>query len=216
MTDESTKAGDPDLSLAPKSLTLALFDFDGTLTTHETMPVFVRRSVSTPRLVIWQLLLAPLVLGYKLSIVPGTLIRRAIVHAAYRGVPVATLEAAGAEFAQRYLPGALRPEAMQRLAWHQAQGHTVAVVSGGLDVYLAPWCAAHALTLICSRLQHENGLFTGHYQAQQCVGAEKARRIREHYCLSSFGTIYAYGDTPEDQELLDLAIKRYYRGQELA
>ncbi|ECP5059854.1 HAD family hydrolase, partial [Escherichia coli] len=55
-------------------MSLALFDFDGTITTRETMPDFVRRSVSRRRLLVGQLLLAPLVLGYKIGILSGTLI----------------------------------------------------------------------------------------------------------------------------------------------
>lgn len=68
-------------------MSLALFDFDGTITTRETMPDFVRRSVSRRRLLVGQLLLAPLVLGYKIGILSGTLIRRVIVRFAYSGIP---------------------------------------------------------------------------------------------------------------------------------
>ena len=197
-------------------MTLALFDFDGTITTHETMPDFMRRSVSRPRLFLGQILLAPLVIGYKFGLVSGVLVRHVIVRFGYSGVPLATLEKNGQDFARSYLSRALRPEAMQRIAWHKAEGHTVVVVSGGLDVYLAPWCKEHKLDLICSSLQHHQGVLTGRYLGQQCVLAEKARRVREQYDLDSFSTIYAYGDTPEDRDLLDLASKRYYQWQEVS
>lgn len=48
---------------------LALFDFDGTITTHETMPVFLRQSISRRRKVIGSVLFLPLVLGYKAGFV---------------------------------------------------------------------------------------------------------------------------------------------------
>jgi HAD superfamily hydrolase (TIGR01490 family) len=197
-------------------MTLALFDFDGTITTHETMPDFVRRSVSRRRLLLGQILLAPLVIGYKLGLVSGVLVRRAIVRFGYSGVPLATLEASGKDFARTYLPGALRQEAMQRIYWHKSQGHKVVVVSGGLDVYLVPWCKEHGLDLICSSLRHHQGVLTGHYHGLQCVLAEKARRVRDQYSLDSHSVIYAYGDTPEDQDLLGLASKRYYQWQEVS
>ncbi len=196
-------------------MSLALFDFDGTITTHETMPDFVRRSVSRRRLLLGQLVLAPLVVGYKLGVVSGTLIRRAIVRFGYSGVSVAMLESAGQDFARIYLPNVLRQEAMQRIAWHKAQGHKIVVVSGGLDAYLAPWCATHGLDLICSSLQERNGVLTGHYHGRQCVLAEKVRRVRERYDLDAYSSIYAYGDTPEDRDLLSIATKRYYQWQEV-
>ena len=152
---------------------LVLFDFDGTITTHETMPNFLRQSVHPRRLIFGQLLLAPWVLGYKLGFVSGVRIRKKLVQFAYRGVRVETLVAAGARFANDYLPKVLRAEAMARIAWHQDQGHRVVVVSGGLDCYLAPWCETQGLALICSALQHEQGVLTGRYLGLQCVREEK-------------------------------------------
>ena len=196
-------------------MSLALFDFDGTITTRETMPDFVRRSVSRRRLLVGQLLLAPLVLGYKIGIVSGTLIRRVIVRFAYSGIPASVLEAQGRDFAQSYLPNALRGEAMQRIAWHKAQGHKVVVVSGGLEAYLEPWCDSHGVELICSSLQQSDGILTGRYKGRQCVLAEKARLVRERYDLAAYPTIYAYGDTPEDLDMLAIATKQYYQWQEV-
>jgi len=57
---------------------------------------------------------------------------------------------------------------------------------------------------------------TGRYHGAQCVGEEKARRVRESHDLAAYGTCYAYGDTHEDEAMLALAHKRYYRGVEIA
>ncbi|MEZ5545623.1 MAG: HAD family hydrolase [Lysobacteraceae bacterium] len=199
----------------PAPTSLALFDFDGTITHRETMPDFVRGSVGRVRLFVGQVLLAPWVMGYRLGLVSGVTVRDAIVRFAYTGVPVPVVETAANKFAQEVLPGTLRNEAMQKIAWHKAQGHDVVVVSGGLDVYLAPWCAAHGLNLLCSSLQQRNGVLTGRYEGRQCVREEKARRIREHYDLESYSCIHAYGDTPEDRDMLELATVRYYRWQKI-
>lgn len=104
---------------------------------------------------------------------------------------------------------------MSRIAWHKSQGHKVVVVSGGLDVYLEPWCKEQGLELLCSSLQQQGGILTGRYQGRQCVHAEKASAVQKHYNLASCNTIYAYGDTPEDKHLLSLATKPYYRWQEV-
>lgn len=194
-------------------MTLALFDFDGTLTTHETMPAFVRRSTPRWRKAAGMAALAPVIAGYRMGLVSGTAVRRAVVAVAYRGMCAHALDAAGRAFAHDHLPGALRPDAMRRLAWHQAQGHEVVVVSGGLDVYLAPWCEAHGLALLCSRLEQRDGRLTGRYAGAQCAGAEKAARVRAHCDLAAHGTVYAYGDTVEDDDMLALADLAWYRGR---
>lgn len=196
-------------------MNLALFDFDGTITTHATMPDFMRRAVSPLRLALGVPVFAPMLAGYKMGLVTGTTIRNAVTAFGFRGVPIAHVRAAGERFAAEYLPNVLRPEAMQRVAWHQAQGDKVVLVSGGLDVYLAPWCRQHGLELICSTLETRGEHLTGRYQGAQCVGEEKARRVRERYDLAAYSRCYAYGDTPEDAAMLALAQRRWFKGQEI-
>lgn len=194
---------------------LALFDFDGTITVRETMAAFMYRAVPARRQAWGRLLLAPWVVGYKCGVVSGVAVRSAVVRVGFAGTALDAVAAHGAAFAAETLPTQLRPEAMARIRWHQERGDTVAVVSGGLDAYLAPWCRAHDLALVCSALEHRDGRLTGRYRGAQCVGEEKARRVREHYDLAAYERVYAYGDTHEDLPLLGLAHHRFYRGQEL-
>lgn len=190
---------------------LALFDFDGTITTKEMLPAFVRMAVRPGRLRVWQWLLAPWVLGYKLGIVSGSNIRAKIARAGFRGVPEAEYRAAGERFARETLPQVLRPEAMARIAWHKARGDTVVVVSGGFDVYLSHWCREQGIDLLCSSLEVVDGVLTGRFDGAQCVLGEKARRVRERYVLRDYRAVHAYGDTVEDAELLALADESWFR-----
>lgn len=196
-------------------MNLALFDFDGTITTREMLPDFFRRAIPRRRLLIGQVLLAPLIVGYKLGWVSGTTARAAIVRFGFTGLPFADYDAAGAAFAADVLPGVLRPEVMQRIAWHRAQGDHVVVVTGALDIYMARWCRSHDLDLVCSVLEQRDGRLTGRYQGAQCVRAEKARQVSERYPGKNYGEVYAYGDTVEDRELLALATRKFYRGLEI-
>jgi HAD superfamily hydrolase (TIGR01490 family) len=190
---------------------LALFDFDGTITTHETMPVFVRATASRPRLVLGSLLLWPLIAGYRRGLVSGSRVRAAIVRVAYTGRPAAWLQAHGAAFARDYLDRHLRPEALRRIAWHRARGDAILVVSGGLGDYLRPWAEAHGLELACSELERRGDRLTGRYAGAQCAGAEKARCVAARFDLAAFERVHAYGDTAEDEHLLAMATERFYR-----
>lgn len=190
---------------------LALFDFDGTITDRETMPDFMVASVRPGRLVAGKILLLPLVVGYRLGIISGSAIRAAICWFGFRGIPAAELERHGAEFARTVLPSTIRPEALERITWHQERGDRVVVVSGGLDLYLTHWARAHGLDVVCSSLEQHRGHFTGFYRGSQCVKGEKVRRVRQRYPVDTFGKVFAYGDTPEDYELLAIAHEAYYR-----
>jgi phosphatidylglycerophosphatase C len=197
-------------------MNLALFDFDGTITTREMFPDFMYLAVEPHRLAFGKVALAPLVVGYKLGLVPGTTVRAAVVRFGFSGVPIAKLEEHGRSFAQSALPPVVRPEAIERINWHKSQGDTVVVVSGAFDVYLRHWCQELQVGLLCSSLEQRDGILTGRYLGRQCVREEKARRVREAFDLSSYNRIYAYGDTSEDQDLLALAHERYYQWQQVA
>lgn len=192
-------------------MNLALFDFDGTITTRETFPDFIQLATAPRRLAIGKLLLAPLIVGYRLGIVPATLVRASIVKFAFRGVAEAAVTDAGEAFASDVLPQLLRPEAMQRIQWHKMRGDTVVVVSGGFDLYLSHWCSQHGLALVCSKLESAGGILTGRYLGVQCAGLEKCRRVREHYDVAGFPKVYAYGDTSEDLAMLEMADEGYFR-----
>ncbi|NYZ61994.1 HAD family hydrolase [Luteimonas deserti] len=202
---------DPAPPVAPRPA-LALFDFDGTITTRETFLDFLAHAVSRSRLVVGRLLLAPLLVAYRLGLVPVRLLRTVLVRYAFTGLPHDAVDAAGARLASDVLPGLVRPEMRERIAWHRARGDTVVVVSGGFDAYLAPWCEAQGLDWLCSSLEARDGRLTGRYAGAQCVADEKARRVRARYALDTSSAIHAYGDTHEDFALLALAQHATWRG----
>jgi phosphatidylglycerophosphatase C len=195
-------------------MNLALFDFDGTITTREMFRPFIEFAVSPRRRVIGTAVLAPMVLGYKLGWVSPNVMRRCAAHVAFRGVLEADAFALGEQFARKELPGVLRTKALERIQWHREQGDRIVVVSGALDVYLSHWCQEHGLELLCSRLESREGRLTGRYRGEQCVNAEKSRRVRAAYDLASYPVVYAYGDTKEDHDLLGIAQRRYFQWQE--
>ncbi|WP_440225220.1 HAD family hydrolase [Dokdonella sp. MW10] len=196
-------------------MNLALFDFDGTITTGETYPAFVRASITPDRLRgRWRLV--PYVAGYRMGLVSGTRVREVVTCHAYAGADAAQVDEAGEAFARDVLPGLLRADMLARVEAHRARGDRVVVVSGAFDVYLAPWCRAHGLELLCSSLERVDGVLTGRYAGAQCVLDEKVRRVREACDLAGARHISAYGDTPEDGPMLALAHERWYRGERIA
>lgn len=190
---------------------LALFDFDGTITTRDTFTDFVHCAVAPGRIALGRAALAPVVAGYRLGLVPANAIRACVVRVGFSGVPQARVREAAREYSRRALRACIRPAAMQRIDWHHARGDTVAVVSASLDLYLADWCREHGLALLCSSLETDAGMLTGRYAGRQCDGDEKVRRVRQTFDLARFGAVFAYGDSNGDRPMLALAHHRCYR-----
>ena len=194
---------------------LALFDFDGTITTRETFGEFLRFALPPRRFALGRWILAPLVIGYRLGLIGGIATRAGVVRVGFRGLAEADIARAGRRFADEILPGLVRPEVLERIRWHQAQGDTVVVVSGAFDAYLTHWCALHGLELMCSALEARDGVLTGRYRGAQCVGAEKPARVLARFDPADFASVYAYGDTKEDLDMLGIADRKYYCGKEM-
>ncbi len=194
---------------------LALFDFDGTITTRGTYPGFVRFAIRPRRKVVAGIILGPLIVGYRVGLVSDRAIRKAMSRVVFQGEQPERLRRLGERYAAEVLSGLLRPAALEKIAWHKARGDVVVVVSASLDVYLEPWCANMGVDVICTRLEADGGRVTGRYLRGDCCGLEKASRIRERYALDEYGTVYGYGDTEEDREMLALADRKFFRWQEV-
>lgn len=197
-------------------MNLALFDFDGTITSTDTWTPFMRFAVRPWRMAAGWALLFPVGVGYRLGAVSAGRGREIAARVAFQGEGAAAIRQRGVEYAARMLPGTVRQSALDRIQWHKSQGDEVVVVSAALDVYLRPWCEAMNLGWICTTLEEHGGRLTGRCVQGDCSGAEKARRIKQRFVLKEYGLLYAYGDTQEDREMLELANKKYYRGEEVS
>lgn len=198
------------------AMNLALFDFDGTITYSDTWTPFVRTAIAPWRKAVGSVVLAPVMVAYKLKILPGSVARPITARFVFRGQSELDIRSRGARYANEVLPRTIRPNAMKRLLWHKAEGDRVVVVSGGLDVYLRPWCETLGLELICTELEARNGVLTGRYVQGDCTGPRKTQRLVERLDPDAYQVVYAYGDTAEDTELLNLAHRQFYQWQEIA
>ncbi|PPV06438.1 hypothetical protein XBLMG947_2608 [Xanthomonas bromi] len=190
---------------------LALFDFDHTVTTCDTYARFLRKVATPAQLAAAKWQAGPWVLGYRMGMVSAAALRARVTRLVFSGRSLDDMAAHGTEYARMALPGVLRAEMMQRIDWHQTQGHEVVLVSASLDLYLQPWCAEHGLSLICNRLEHVASVLTGRYADGDC-GPHKAAQIKARYDLSTYACVHAYGDSREDKPMLALAQRRWYRG----
>jgi phosphatidylglycerophosphatase C len=117
-------------------LDLALFDFDGTITTQGTYPAFIRFAIRPRRKFFASIILGPLIVGYRVGLVSDRAIRRAMSRVVFQGEQPDRLRRLGERYAAEALPDLMRPPALERIAWHKARGDRVVGVSASLDVHL--------------------------------------------------------------------------------
>jgi phosphatidylglycerophosphatase C len=121
------------------------------------------------------------------------------------GEPAETLDAAGAAYADFLLNGdRLRPDALDRIAEHRERGHRVVIVSASPETYLHPLGQALGVdAALGTRLEVDpDGLLTGRMIGRNCRGPEKVTRLEAWLDGTATESLWAYGDSGGDRELL--------------
>ena len=190
---------------------LVLFDFDGTITTRDTLIEFVRFYRGNRKYLESMLMLSPILALYKLKMIPNWKAKQHFLARHFRGESIETFNSRCIEFSSQLLPSLIRPKALDAIKEYRAQHITMAVVSASAENWIRPFCDQHGLLCLATKLEVKNGLITGNLDGKNCYGDEKVCRIREHFDLSLFDEIIAYGDSSGDREMLELAHRSYYK-----
>lgn len=173
----------------------ALFDFDGTLSRRDSLLPFLRQVCGTPRFALHMLRLSPVLLAYACGLMRNDSAKRQLLARCLDGIATEKLAQLANAYAAAPLDGLLRPEGMERLRWHQAQGHACVLVSASPELYLQPWARRHGFfACLASPLDGAN-----------CHGQEKVRRIAAWLAGSPHDIAYAYGDSAADLPMLAMA-----------
>lgn len=192
---------------------VAAFDFDGTLTHRDTLLPFLLHTLGTAKVVRHAFVLSPTLAGYGLGLIRNDVAKERVLVECLAGMPMDALQQEGEWFAAYVLPKLLRQEALQRLDWHKQQGHRCVVISASLELYVRPWAIKTGFDdVIATHLEmRKDGCATGKLSGGNCFGIEKVRRLDALLGAREGYTLYAYGDSRGDKELLSGADFAYYR-----
>jgi phosphatidylglycerophosphatase C len=190
---------------------IAFFDFDGTITTKDTLLEIIKFQKGKAAFYMGFLLNGPWLLAYKLNILPNDQVKQKILTYFFTGTPEKAFQEKCDLFAEKKLPGLIRPAALTEIGRLRALGFDIVVVSASAENWIRKWTRGLSLTLISTRLEVKNGLVTGNIEGSNCYGEQKVNRIREKWDLKEFQQIYVYGDSAGDKPMLSLATKSFYK-----
>ena len=198
-------------SVKPTFSVVAIFDFDGTLTRRDSLLPFLHWALAG-RFWWGLLVLSPMLLRYALRLIPNWRAKDVMLTYFFANWSQDKLDKLGQRFAVQHIPRMLRPEAIQRVQWHQKQGHHLVILSASPEVYLSPWGMRMGFDqVIGTRLEVQSGVLTGRILGKNCYGIEKVERLKAYLGDLSGYCLHAYGDSSGDRELLDIANYPYYR-----
>lgn len=190
---------------------LALFDFDGTITTEDSLVEFIQYAVGKPKYYQGLFFLMPTLAAYTLKIIPNYIAKEKLIAHFFKGWDVDKFNDVAKKYSLEKIDEIIRPQAITKINWHKDQGHNIVIVSASIENWLKSWCDKADIALISTKLEVKSNQLTGKFSTRNCYGLEKVNRIKAEYNLSEFEFIYAYGDSGGDRELLALADESFYK-----
>lgn len=195
------------------SSSIAIFDFDHTMTDRDSLLPFLFYVKGFWKTLYHLAALTPTFARFLVGNLSRQKTKEKILTRFIGGRLFTEVNALGQSYSDHQLDSYLKPEALQRLAWHQSQGHRCLLVSASLEFYLKHWAKRHGFeNVIASILElTPTGCVTGKLVGLNCWGPEKERRLVAYLGSTENVQLYVYGDSRGDQEILALADYPFYR-----
>ena len=200
---------------------LYTFDFDGTLTTKDTLLQFIRYASGTWLFIVGFLLHSPLLVLMKLKLYPNYRAKQRVFAWFFRGMELKKFDAMCQQFAKDNAT-LLRPKAQALLTQLFAQGESVCVVSASIDNWVRPFFteltkeSCSPFCVLGTQVETDAcGRLTGRFLTPNCYGEEKVRRLCLQYPdLKAHRDSYyieAFGDSKGDEMLFAYADNVHYK-----
>lgn len=201
-------------------VTVAAFDFDETLTTADTVVPFLWRFTTRRRF-------AARALRHAVGLLPIVVrrdrdrLRALATKLVFAGRAADAVETEAAVHGLLIERDGLRPDTTARLRWHLGEGHRVVIVSASYEQYVEVVASSFGdVEVLATRLQLADGMCTGLLDGPNCRGPEKVRRLDAWLATQQLErsdvTVFAYGDSTGDREMLAWADHPHWVKQPLA
>lgn len=198
--------------MTTKRHTLYVFDFDGTLTTSDTLIEFIRYANGTWSLVGSLFLMLPKLLMMKLHLRDNGQTKEELFARHFKGMTIEAFDEVCQRFAA-HRQALLRPKGVATMRRAMEQGARVLVVSASVDNWVAPFFPD--VDVQGTQAEVTDGRLTGRFLTRNCYGQEKVNRLKQAVPELKNNRqqyyIVAFGDSRGDKEMLEFADERHYK-----
>lgn len=188
---------------------LYCFDFDGTLTTKDTMFLFLK-FYHREKFYVQFLKHLPLFILLKFKLLEAESVKRSLVSEVLKGEKKEVLEKKAQAFFTKYYPAIFRKNALDFIANIDADTESY-IVTASLDIWVKPFAEQFRMKLIATEAEFKNGVFTGNFVTKNCNGIEKVNRIQQEIKGLKYDKIIAFGDTSGDRAMLSFANEGHFK-----
>ena len=188
---------------------LVIFDFDGTLTRRGTLFPFVWYHILRGKLrwlpALWYFVLL------KCQLVGQDAFKESLAGVLFKNQGVASIRALVLSWYRSRRSVLFRSDILEQLVRYQKAGHQVMVVSANYDGLLTPICCRLGITsIIATRLETQDGSYTGRLSGPNIHGREKLSQLRRRVEDATLRRAIAFGDKGADRFVLDFVEESHW------
>ena len=198
-------------SPATSKQVLAAFDFDGTLTYHDSFVPFLRFAFGNRLFAMRLLRMIPSTLCYLVGRISRNDLKEKLITVYLTGAKEAWVKERAEAFCDVSWQRLMRPLGLTSVASQLEQGARVTICSASPELVLAPFARKLGIGLIGTQLASVDGVLTGEIDGTNCRCEQKVIRLEAHYGPLSQYTLRAWGDTRGDEQMLGAAHEPHWR-----
>ena len=198
-------------SPATSKQVLAAFDFDGTLTYHDSFVPFLRFAFGNRLFAMRLLRMIPSTLCYLVGRISRNDLKEKLITVYLTGAKEAWVKERAEAFCDVSWQRLMRPLGLTSVASQLEQGARVTICSASPELVLAPFARKLGIGLIGTQLASVDGVLTGEIDGTNCRCEQKVIRLEAHYGPLSQYTLRAWGDTQGDEQMLGAAHEPHWR-----
>jgi HAD superfamily hydrolase (TIGR01490 family) len=191
--------------------TIAFFDFDGTITTKDSLAEFIKYSVGKKSYYLGLVLQSPMLVAFKLKLMANDRAKSQFLRYYFGKYTKDEFNQKAKDYSLNHLDKIVKKEALKKIEFHKQNSHKVVIVSASMRCWVEPWASREDIDLISTKLRFDDDKFSGEFDGDNCYGKVKEIKIKEMFDLDSYDKIYAYGDSRGDKEMLALADESHYK-----
>lgn len=184
---------------------IAAFDFDGTITTKDTLFDFISFYHSKGKLIQGLCFLSPILIAYKIGLLKNDIAKQTLLSYFFKNETVDQFESICKTYAER-ISRLCKKDTLTKIEWHKQQGHILVIVSASMKNWIEPWALGFGFDkVIATELEITDNFLTGRFASKNCYGQEKVNRLLDIFPDRDNYVLYAYGDSNGDKQLLELS-----------
>jgi len=190
---------------------IVAFDFDGTITTKDTLFEFIKFTKGKYKLLWGLVLYSPLLVLSIINLFSRSKTKELLFSHFYKGTSLKQFNKWGEGFIN-YLSPLIRPGAIEEIKKELKNESVVLIISASLENWILPWAVTQGIHIVISTRPEIDDAekLTGNFASLNCSGQEKVNRLLELFPERNSYELWAYGDSKGDKQLIEFADKGWY------